>query len=90
MSTIDISKMNKAEVLEKLFNNSKPAGMGFINNHEEPMTIEEAQNYLDEGQTYFDYVRGRVMKIDLSEDILRTRLYDRDNGVDAAASALKG
>ena len=88
MNDIDISKMNKAEVLAKLFDSSKAQGMGFLQNHEEPMTIEEAQAYFDAGQTYFDYVRGRVMKVDLSGDVLRPYLYDRDNGEGAAARAL--
>jgi len=85
---INISKMNKAEVLSKLFNNSQPLGMGFLQNHTEKMTVEEAQTMLDDGQDYFDYVRGRVMKIDLSGDVLRVALYDRDNGVGAAGRAL--
>lgn len=88
MSDIDISSMNKAEVLARLFNNSQAQGMGFMQNHSKPMTKEEAQGLLDRGQTYFDYIRGRVMKIDLSGDTLATHLYDRDNGTGAAASAL--
>jgi hypothetical protein len=88
MSDINISKMNKAEVLAKLFNNSQAQGIGFLQNHAEPMGVNEAQGLLDSGQTYFDYLRGRVMKIDLSSDMLRTGLYDRDNGQGAAALAL--
>jgi len=88
MSTIDISKMDKAEVLAKLFNASKAQGMGFLQNHAEPMTKDEAQGLIDEGQTYFDYLRGRVMKIDIGGDDLRVALYDRDNGQGAAELAL--
>ncbi|GAG30986.1 unnamed protein product, partial [marine sediment metagenome] len=47
-----------------------------------------AQEILDQGHTYFDYLKGRVMKINLSSDELRTALYDRDNGEGAAAQAL--
>lgn len=88
MTDIDISKMKKEYVLQKLFNSSRAQGMGFLQNHEEPMTSDEAKDLLDDGQNYFDYLRGRVMKIDLSGDVLRTDLYDRDNGQGAAASAL--
>lgn len=88
MREINISEMNKAEVLSRLFNSSRALGMGFLQPHAEPMTTEEAQEMLDSGQTYFDYVRGRVMKVDLSGDTLRTDLYDRDNGQGAAAAAL--
>lgn len=88
MSDIDISGMNKAEVLAKLFNSSKAQGMGFLQNHVGSMSENEARELLDDGNTYFDYLRGRVMKIDLSGDTLKTHLYDRDNGHGAAAQAL--
>ena len=40
-------------------------------------------------QSYFDYLKGRVMKVDLSEDDgFEEWLYDRDNGEGAAQSAL--
>jgi len=88
METIDLTDMNKAEVLAKLYNNSKPQGIGFLQHNPEEMTTKEAQALLDSGQTYFDYLKGRVMKIDLKGDELRTWLYDRDNGQGAAALAL--
>ena len=85
---MDISKYSKSDVLRILYNNSKPQGMGFLHYIPEDMTKEEAQAMLDAGQTYFDYVHGRVMKIDLSNNELRTALYNRDNGPDAAENAL--
>ncbi len=87
---MDISKLNKAEVLAALYNNAKPLGMGFLHFTPEPMAREEAQAMLDAGQTYFDYVKGRVMKVDLSKDELWTGTYNRDNGTDAAELALQG
>ena len=85
--TIDISKMDKRAVLAALYNNSKPQGMGFLHFDPEPMTLEEAGEAL-KAQSYFDYYKGRVMKVDLSEDALRPWLYDRDNGPGAAARAI--
>ena len=85
---IDLKGKNKAEVLAKLYNASHPQGMGFLHFSPEAMTTEEAQELLDGGQTYFDYLKGRVMKVDLSKDMLDPRLYDRDNGKGAAAAAL--
>ena len=85
--TIDISKMNKAEVLAKLYNNSKPLGMGMLHYEPTPMTVNEASELLKE-QTYFDYLKGRVMKIDLSGNELRVSMYDRDNGEGAAERVL--
>ncbi len=85
---IDISRLDKAEVLRALYNNSKPQGLGFLHFTSELMTREEAVELLKQ-QSYFDYIRGRVIKIDLSEQKnLDTQLYDRDNGDGAAQRAI--
>lgn len=89
--TIDISKLNKAEVLAALYNASKQQGMGFLHTRgKDAMTAAQAQQELDavEGRPYFDYLHGRVMKIDLGKDDMQTWLYDRDNGQGAALAAL--
>ena len=52
------------------------------------MTREEAQKLLDNKKTYFDYITGRVMKIDLSGEELSVCGYDRDNGQGAAERAI--
>ena len=87
---IDISRMNKAEVVAKLFNASKAQGMGFFQlGNDKQMSLAEAERALDEaGDGYFDYLNGRIMKVDVSGDSLSPRLYDRDNGEGAAARAL--
>ena len=90
MSNINISKMNKCEVLAKLFNASKAQGMGFLQaGHDQPMSVQEAEKHLDDaGDGRFDYLNGRVMKVDVSGDSLDPRRYDRDNGEGAAERAL--
>jgi hypothetical protein len=85
---IDLRGKNKAEVLAKLYNASMPLGLGAFFATSGEMSVEEAQSLLDTGQTYFDYVRGRVMKVDLGGDELDPRLYGRDNGPGAAAAAI--
>lgn len=85
---MDIKGISKARILAALYNASRPQGMGWLQAKTEYMTEAEAQKLLDAGQTYFDYLHGRVMKIDLSGDELRTALYDRDNGQGAAEDAI--
>ena len=88
---IDIKGLDKADVLAVLYNASKPLGMGFMQYDPQLMTREEAQELIGAGQTYFDYLNGRVMKIDISGDELDPWGYDRDNGqgaVEKAVSAL--
>lgn len=85
---MDIKGISKAKILAALYNASRPQGMGFLHAKQGDMTEQEAQKLLDAGHTYFDYLHGRVMKIDLSGDDLRTALYDRDNGNGAAEEAI--
>jgi len=85
---IDLKGRDKADVLAKLYNASRPLGMGFLHFDPKPMTTKEARTILDGGQTYFDYLKGRVMKVDLSKDTLDPWLYDRDNGQGAAERAI--
>lgn len=87
---MDITGLDKAAVLAALYNRAKPQGMGFLHYTPEPMTLDEARNLLVEfGSTaYFDYLRGRVMKISLAGDEVDTWLYNRDNGEGAAEAAI--
>lgn len=84
---IDITNLNKAAILAALYNASRPLGLGYLHYTPEDMTTEEAAALLRR-QTYFDYLKGRVMKIDLSGNTLDPQLYDRDNGQDAAECAI--
>lgn len=76
---MNISKLSKAKVLATLYNGSKVQGMGFLQARQGLMNESEAEELLKD-QKDFDYLFGKVMKIDLSSDELDTRLYNRDNG----------
>lgn len=86
---MNIENHTKASVLAALYNASKPQGMGFLHFNPKPMTENEAEDLLKEGRTYFDYLHGRVMKIDLSGNDLDTSLYNRDNGQGAAERVIE-
>lgn len=85
---MNIARLDKAAVLAALYNASRPLGAGFLQYDATPMTVEDARRYIDGGQLRFDYLKGRVMKINLNEDDLDTWLYNRDNGKDAAERAI--
>ena len=91
---INIDGMDKAKVLAALYNNSQQMGMGFMNPAgASQMTEADAQKHIDHlvnnrYPLYFDYLQGRVMKVDLSGDTFNPRLYDRDNGDGAAERAV--
>ena len=86
---MDISNLSKAKVLAALYNASKPQGRGFLHFEPAPMSEDEAQEIIDSGETYFDYLKGRVMKVDLSGDTVDTWEYNRDNGSNAAETAIQ-
>ena len=72
--------LDKAKVLAVLYNTARPQGMGFLPYDAKPMTVEEAADILKRTQ-YFDYLKGRVLKVDLrGEGEFEEGLYDRDNG----------
>ncbi|WP_297388481.1 hypothetical protein [Acidiferrobacter sp.] len=85
---IDIKGISKAELLAKLYNYARPQGLGLLHFEQKDMTLEEAQKLVDKNRSLsFDYVQGRVLKVNLARDLLETRLYDRDNGAGAASAA---
>ena len=84
---VSIKGMDKADVLAALYNNTHPQGMGFLHYKPAPMTRDEADEILKAGAS-FDYLHGRVMKVDLSADEFDPRLYDRDNFPGAAQKAV--
>ena len=89
---VSIEGLDKGAVLAALYNAARAQGMGFFQYTPKPMTAAEARVIL-EGQTVFDYLNGRVLKVDLSEERTKgafdPRLYDRDNGPGAAAAAIQ-
>src|SRR3990172_917298 len=80
---ISIAGLDKADVLAALYNTARPQGMGFFHYTPDPMTKEEAAELLKSG-TYFDYVKGRVLKVNLAGDEFDPWGYNRDNGETAA------
>jgi hypothetical protein len=58
-------------------------------NQDTTLSPEERAQYLERHGLHFDYVQGRVIKVNLGErEALYVGLYDRDNGEGAAARAL--
>lgn len=75
---IDIKGLDKAKVLKALYDGSHIQGLGFLQAVSD-FTEEDARELI-KTQTYFDYLYGRVLKVDLASDSFEEWLYDRDNG----------
>lgn len=82
---IDISMKDKAEVLMQLYNHAKPVGMGIVQYDPTPMTIELARYALENIGYQFGYLKGRVMKINLKDDVIYVGGYNRDNDQEGLA-----
>lgn len=89
MTKISIEGLDKADVLAALYNHARPLGMGFLHYTKADMMKEEAKDILDGGYTNFDYLFGRVMKVDLSGNEFDTSPYNRDNGEGSAEEIVK-
>jgi hypothetical protein len=100
---IDIKGIDKAELLAALYNNSRPMGSGFLQAIPGDMTVEQARKEIESGddssrmfgknrcgnrELYFDYLRGRPLKSDISGDTFDPWGYDRDNGGKGAAARI--
>jgi len=89
MATINIKGIDKAALLAALYNSARVQGMGVLLAQREDMTVERAREELaSNDKMYFDYLHGRVMKVALLGDALKTGAYDRDNGPGAAERAI--
>ena len=85
---VDIKGLDKARVLKSLYEHSHVQGLGaFQAVHMGVPTLEYFAGLLEQG-TYFDYLGGRVLKVELSGDEFDERLYDRDCGEGAAQRAV--
>ncbi len=85
---VSIAGLKKACVLAALYNRARPQGMGFMHYVPEPMYIGEAEKITDMKVFKFDYLRGRVMKVDISGDEFDPWGFDRDNGEGAAQATI--
>jgi len=99
-SHIDIGGIDKAALLAAFYNHARPFGMGMLHYRPQPMTVEQAREELATGddqsvmfgqrraRLYFDYLHGRLLKIDITDDTLNPRRFDRDYGQGAAAKVV--
>lgn len=97
MAIVDITGLDKSKVLVALWQASRMQGMSFLG-YTGDLDIQKAKKCIEEArhvgmsgkeEIYFDYLNGKVMKIDIAPDIIDTSLYDRDNGEGAGEKAIE-
>ena len=85
---VSIKGKSKAKVLKALYDHSHIQGYGFLQAVPNgTVTVEHCEKLLKQ-TTYFDYLYGKVIKVDLSGDEFDEWLYDRDCGEGAAQRAV--
>lgn len=97
MPLIDID-LSPAEVLRRLYNRAMcPGGMAALAYRPGNLTKQAAERIVkdrtceiggNQQRCYIDYLNGRIIKTDVMERPIDSRLYDRDNGQDAMLDAL--
>ncbi|KAJ0417068.1 hypothetical protein BJY00DRAFT_316183 [Aspergillus carlsbadensis] len=87
---VSIKDLPKLPLLHALWQHSPPA-IFYENRNVPPPSwdAEEAQQIAKRFNWSFDYVRGRVIKSDLSGDEVNPEWYDRDNGKGAFAEVVR-
>lgn len=78
---IEISRINKAVLLEALYNAAHP--------REKEINLAKAWQIISRRGLKFNTVLGKELRCDLSRDQLDPYLYDRANGENAAARAVQ-
>ena len=89
---MNIAGLDKAAVLAALYNGARQQGLGYLMGAGYlPMTADQAREEIAARgkDLYFDYLHGRVMKMNLSGDEVDTALYNRDNGHMAAENIIE-
>ena len=86
---VNISMLDKKKVFKVLYESAVPMDLGFMTEFEEPLSSEEIDEFFSNSQNgYFEYVQGRLLKVDLSVDILDTTNFNATHGENAAEKAI--
>lgn len=85
VSEVDVTGLNKKQLLKELWKNSKPAAFFSMNRFPAPTDCSdnEIEKVLSSEECYADYLCGRLIKTSFKTDKLNPRGYDRDNGAGA-------
>jgi len=86
---IDISKLNKAVILASLYNHAKPQGTEAAQHTADMSKVQAEAIIAGQKETYFEFLNGRGLKVDLVGPEMDTERYDQDNGPGAAFAALR-
>jgi len=85
-----IGDLDKVKVLNALYKAARPIGLGILKfRPNDSLTKEEATEILQERNGYVDYLRGRGMKVYLSEDSFSTQEYNEYYGKGAAEKVIE-
>ncbi|ARF10071.1 hypothetical protein Indivirus_11_15 [Indivirus ILV1] len=77
-NSVDISGLDKIELLQNLWNSTRTFGYGHLSGKTDGFNASAAPTAV---KSYIDYFQGRPIKTDLSKDHADSRLYDRNAGL---------
>ena len=82
---IDVTGIDKVELVKKAYELSRPQGLGMMHFTSEPLSDEEAKSFIEkDGTINMDYVKGRACKFNLfvkdGVESLRDEWFDHTDG----------
>lgn len=89
-NTIDISGLDKAKLLQALFDRATPQDRSLMNYYSNnKLGLTGAENALRNGHGYVDRLAGKVMKVNMSGDRLDPFLFNQYNGAGTAEQVVQ-
>lgn len=87
--TFDIHGLDKVTVFRALYERAQPQGCSHLSYVPGPLAADEARRLFEASGGVFGFVKGRLLRVDLSGAALETGAYDRNNGPGAALAAIR-
>lgn len=76
---VDISGLDKAELLCRLWRGTKTVGSGFFAQRNDlPPSVDEARSWINRTEGYVDYFCGKPIKCDLASEVTQLPKYGYD------------
>ena len=87
---VNISGIDKKALLQALYSNAAPKGYGWCHYIPSHILPDQEMASILEKSRRIDYLHGRAMKIDISEDSVDTSIYNEYNGKNLAEMIIGG
>lgn len=86
---LDINGLDKVTLLRALYDRAQAQGCSHLSLEPGPLSSDEARRLFEANGGAFSFIKGRLLKVDLSGTEIDVSAYDRNNGWGAAVAAIR-